>query len=318
MIFDDFQREYARDLVGELIYARVRLLADRLLRRRDPLVYARGAHNHRDALGDVVNDFVVDVLIGERQVDYVMATARHLDDFDRLVRRQLRRYLARTRMRTVVDNLIDRSVSAMRSPPFAAAGSGELERFALADEPGDPDTSVMEAQLRRAAALAQAVPKIPSEATERAPKIYDGEGLRRVLTVLCRAVTSPLSRQDLQTFFEDLLTAWAPSFLEPGEEQDSPAVDLTPSEQSVVNETAHELVATMTDEDRLIFQYKFANLPDREVAEALGLSRQSTAPRKQALFARLIEELADYERQLQTAVLARINLLIDLAGEDVG
>lgn len=317
MNFADFQVEYGRDLVGELIYARVRLLTDQLLRRRDPVVYARGAHDYRDALGDVVNDFVVDVLIGERQVDYVMAAAHGLDDFDRLVRRQIRRYLARTRMRTVVDNLIDRSVAEMRSPPFAVSGSGILERFTLAEYPGDPDTAVTEAELRRAAALAQAVPKIPSEATERAPKIYDAEGLRRVLTVLCRAVKSPLSRQDLQAFFENLLTAWAPSFLEPEEEQDRPAVDLTPSEQSVVNEAANQLVATMTEEERLIFQYKYANLPDREVAGALGLSRQSTAPRKQALFTRLTDELSDHERHIQSAVLARINMLIDLAGEDV-
>lgn len=318
MTFDDFAREHSRNLVGDLIYARVRHLTDGLLRRRDPVVYARGAHDYRDALEDVLNDFVVDVLIGERQVDYVMATARDLDDFDRLVRRQLRRYLARTRVRTVVDNLIDRSVAAMRAPPFAASGSGDLERFTLADEPANLGTGATEADLRRAAALAQVVPKVPSEATERAPKIYDAEGLHRVLTVLCRAVKTPLSRHDLQSFFDDLLTAWAPSFLEPGEDQDRPAVDLTPSEQSVVNEAADQLVAAMTEQERVIFQYKYANLPDREVAARLGLSRQSTAPRKQALFARLTDELSGHERHVQSAVLARMNMLIDLKGEDVG
>jgi hypothetical protein len=313
MSFEDYQREYGSELVGERIYARVRLLTDRLLRRRDPLVYARGSHDYRDALEDVVNDFVVDVLIGERQLDYVMATAGDENGFDRLIGRQLRRYLARTRTRTVVDNLLDRSVQALRAAPFMSSGTGALERFTLANAAGDVHGDITESDVRRAAALAQSIPKIPSEGTERAPKVYDADGLRRVLIALCRSVPAPVSRQDLQTFFEALLTAWTPSFLEPGEEQDRPAPSLNPSEESLVNETATHLVSSMTDEERLIFQYKYANLPDRQVAAALGLSRQAAAPRKQALFRRLMEELSDHEQSLQGAVLARINLLIETA-----
>src|SRR5262249_39412435 len=104
MTFDQLTAEFHSELVGGLIYERVRELVDRLLRHRDPTIYARGAHDYRDGLEDVLNDFVIDVLIGERQIDYVMITVDDLDGFDKLIQRQLRRYLARTRTRTVIDN----------------------------------------------------------------------------------------------------------------------------------------------------------------------------------------------------------------------
>jgi hypothetical protein len=171
MTFEDFEAEYRSELVGDLIYTRVRQLVGRLLRHRDPTVYARGAHDYRDALDDVVNDFIVDVLIGERQIDYVMSTAGDLDSFDRLIGRQLRRYLARTRERTVVDNLIDRSIQVLRAPPFEAQGIGELERYVLAGAPVLNEGSPTESELRLAVARAQAVPKIlaQGEGRSRAP-----------------------------------------------------------------------------------------------------------------------------------------------------
>lgn len=310
MSFATLEHEYRSVLIGDEIYARVQLLAERLLRRRDPTVYARGAHDYRDALGDVVNDFVLAVLIEERQIDYVMSTAADLDSFDRLLGRQLRRYLARTRVRTVIDNLLDRATSLLREAPFVAQGSGSAETFSLdpALEPSDAPAS--EGELRRAAALAQAVPKIPSHGEERAPKVYDSDGLRSVLVILCRQVAPAITRRDLQTFFEHLLTAWTPSFLEQSEDFEEPASDLLPSDEVVISETAMQLAASMNDEDRLIFRYKAANLPDRDLATALGLSRQSTAPRKQALFARLMTELSDVDQELRARVLGHLSSLL--------
>lgn len=310
MTLASLEHEYRTVLIGDEIYARVRLLAERLLRRRDPKVYARGAHDYRDALGDVVNDFVLAVLIEERQIDYVMATVTDLDSFDRLIGRQLRRYLARTRTRTVIDNLLDRAISLLREPPFVSEGSGSTETFSLGDSSNPSDGYATESDLRRAAALAQAVPKIASRGEERAPKVYDRAGLARVLVILCRQVATALTRQDLQTFFGYLLTAWTPSFLEQGEDFEEPASDLLPSDEAVISETAMQLATDMNDEERLIFRYKAANLPDRDLATALGLSRQSTAPRKQALFTRLMTELSDVEEELRARVLGHLSILL--------
>src|SRR5688500_17677047 len=110
MTLEELYAEYSeaspsgdRRLIGSFIYGRVRALVERYLRRRDPRSYAQCAHDYRDSLDDVCHDFALEVLIGERQIDYIMSVAATIDDFDRLVQFQLRRFLARTRNRTVVD-----------------------------------------------------------------------------------------------------------------------------------------------------------------------------------------------------------------------
>lgn len=316
MTFGDLQAEYERELIGTLIYERVVELTRRYLRRRDPRIYARGSHDHRDGLEDVVNDFIVDVLIGERQIDYIMATATDLDSFEALTNRQARRYIARTRARTVIDNLIDRSVVILRERPFRAEGRGSTERFRLQDA-GGSDLPASQVEIRLAASLAQRIPKVIGQGEERSPKIYDKKALETVLAVLARNVSGSISRNDLQSFFEYLLTPWAVSLLEPKEELESAAQQLTPGEQAIVEETCQRMIQNMTNEDRLIYQHKFANIPDRVVADALGLSRQSTAPRKKALFEAIAGELSELETHVQEGVLIRLNGLIASTGLDV-
>lgn len=310
MILQDLQEEYERDLVGSLIYERTRNLIDRFLRHRDPRIYAGGAYDYRDSIEDVLNDFVLEVLIGERQIDYVMSVAEDLADYDRLVQRHIRRYLARTRNRTVVDNLIDRSIPILRSDPFSVVSeAGGSEGFGMADRDYSVTGVATDDELRRAAALSQAIPKVRSEATERAPKVYTAEHLAAVLRILVETVSGPIDRSELQKFFDLILTAWTPSFLDTDEGAISD-VDEGPEEATLVNDTAQRILEEMSAEEMIIFQYKHANLPDRELAAHLGLSRQSTAPRKAALFARIEAEIADLEPRTRARVLYHVSLKI--------
>ena len=316
MKLSDLQKEFSEALIGERIYSRVNSLVEGMLRRRDPTIYARGAHDYRDALADVTQDFILDVLIGERQIDYVMSVSPDIESFDRLVTRQIRRYLARTRARTVIDNLIERSLPILRKAPFVTHAGGGEDRFslggALVDDPaGD------EARLRTAVALAQAVPKTIGQGEERAPRIYDQEALTGVLSILCTQLKRPVFRADLQDFFHILLTPWATALLDLDAEEHARRT-LTPEEEAVVNEVSQTMVAEMSDEERLIFQYKYANMPDREIASALGLSRQSTAPRKRELFLRISSQVEGLALDIQQAVLARVNAIIAIGGVDTG
>lgn len=317
MTFADLQGEFDRELIGELIYRRVSILTERYLRRRDPKVYARGSHDYRDGLEDVVNDFVLQVLIGERQIDYIMTTAVSLESFDALTNRHLRRFLARTRVRTVVDNLIDRSVVILRSEPFASRGHGSDEIFFLG-APVEALAQPARAELQMAVTLAQRVPKILGHAEVRAPRIYERDGLKAILMILVSTVSAPVRRSDLQDFFGDLLTPWGVALLEATEEVDPPARALTPSEMAVVEETSRTMFENLTDEGRLIFQYKYANLPDRALAQAVGLSRQSTAPRKKAVFEQIAGLLDRLDHHLQEGALMRLNELIAATGVDTG
>jgi hypothetical protein len=62
-----------------------------------------------DAEQDVVQSVVLDLLLAEGQLDYLMATAVEFSDFQNILTFQVRRYLARQRRRTVIDNLLDRA-----------------------------------------------------------------------------------------------------------------------------------------------------------------------------------------------------------------
>ena len=310
----DLRSEFDSVLLGDLIYARVRLLVRRLLARRDPRVYARGAANLDDGLGDVLNDFVLDVLIkeGDPQIVYVMTTASTLADFDRLILHHARRYLARTRTRTVTDNLIDRSRRVLIADPFElVSGSGSSEAYGLRGRSYDGRSASTERELRQAATLARAVPKLATDATERAPKVYDADGLSAVLRILVDSVSSPVRRSDLQGFFDDLLTAWTPSVLGLPEDQQVTGATESAEERALVRDSARRLVESMNDEERIIFLSKYAGIADRDVAERLGMSRQSVDPRKRALFVRIQEELSDVDDHLQAAVVKQT--MIDLA-----
>lgn len=316
MTFARLRREYDDELIGEAIYARVASLARDYLRRRDPRVYARGSHDYRDGLEDVLNDFVMDVLIRERQIDYIMSTAVDLNDFDALMNRHLRRYIARTRVRTVIDNLIGRSIAILRHPPFDAEGRGSDERFWLSESNANhaPPT---QNEIRMAASLAQPVPKVIGQGEERAPRIYDKDGLTAALVILVNTVTGFVTKGDLQKFFEHLLTPWAVSLLELPEGFEATSRELTPSEEVIAEETSQRIIGNMATDDRVIYQYKFANVPDRVVADAIGLSRQATAPRKKALFENISAELIGLETHVQEGVLVRLNSLIATTGLDI-
>src|ERR1700737_1438512 len=74
----------------------------------DPQIYGRVVR-WEDGIEDVVQEVVVRLLLDEGQLDYIMAVSRDEGDFQRLLQWQIRRFLARRRQRTIIDNLLDRS-----------------------------------------------------------------------------------------------------------------------------------------------------------------------------------------------------------------
>lgn len=303
MTLAELLAEHRDAFVGEQIYERVRQLTERILRRRDPRVYAQGSHDYRDALDDVVNEFVLSVLIKERQLDYIFEVATQIEDFDRLINHHVRRFLARTRLRTVVDNLLDRSVEILREPPFRViSGIAPKESFGLLGI-SYVHSVVSSAAIRTAAVLARNVPTDKTQASERAPRVYDANSLSTVLSILLTSVGAPVTRETLSEFFEQSLTAWYPGTLDTDEQRDTQDPGFDPEEVILIRDTAERMIAEMSEEDGIIFTYKHANLPDRVVAQRLGLSRQSTAPRKAALMARLRTVLAELDGPVQAGVL---------------
>src|SRR5260370_6664343 len=108
MTLVELREEYRSVRIGEKILEEVRQTVHQVCRRYDPQIYG-GAASWDDAEGDLVQSVVLDLLIGEGQLDYLMATAVEIGDFQNLLKYQVRRYIARKRRRTVIDNVIDRA-----------------------------------------------------------------------------------------------------------------------------------------------------------------------------------------------------------------
>ena len=313
-----FQSEFANKVVDKLIYGRTTKIIKSLLSRRDPTIYA-GTASAADGLSDVVQNFVIEVLIDEGQLDYIFTVATSADDFDRLLRFQGRRYLARTRVRTVVDNLIDRAVRLLRSEDdVQVTREGRGEFFVRRDTDGTPQTLDSGNCLNRAVALAAAVPKILGDGEDRAPIVYSSEGLGKVVGILLRTCAKPICIADLDDFFSKLLTAWKPSFLG----LDSEAANLADKalrpedevlareEEMLATNVATSLADEMNSEEQEIFAFKHANLADRVLAAHLGISRQSLHPRKQRLFGRIADQIGDLSPSTQIAVLEQLSSII--------
>ena len=303
-MFEELRAEYLAETMGSRITERVRSLLEAMLRKRDPVIYARGARDYRDALDDVLHDFTIDVLLHEGQLSYAFDNAADVNGFDRIINRQLRRYLARTHERSIVDNLIERSVRLVADlESVVLQGEGDHRSFVLASDTTEPAG----VSFAHAALMAgNAVPKIYSNPDERNPKVYTDENLRTLLRVFLSEYRMPVRTPELQELFELLLTPWTTSVLGLDEVVGVETLELTPEEQVMVNMVAERITESWTELEAVVFRYKLGNLPDAELANRLGVSRPTAANAKSDLFSDLARELMDVDQHVRPAIITKI------------
>lgn len=303
MSLEDLLTEFDTVRVGPIIHARVTTLVRSALRKRDPRVYADGAHAAEDALDDVVHNFF-EFLLGhgdKSQLKYAVDNSSSIDHFDALLTRQLKMFLARTRRRSVVDNLLDRSFKI-------SDGHSKLSTDGRSIWCGEVlEQTLSEQQLRKSASLGlEAVPRIYTNPDERNPKIYTDDDLAVLLVVVLEDLGQPVTRRELHEILEFLLTPWLATVLGLEEDLQPKSLDLLPVEKTVVENQALAIVRTMTSRQVTIFRYKVSELSDTELARALGVSRPTAAKEKEELLAHLRVQLDELDERVATAVLGRI------------
>lgn len=313
MSLDELRAEYLDRTVGPLIHARVLKLVEQQLRRRDPQIYARGAHDYRDALEDVSQDFIEEVLLNRGQLAYIFDTAATIDDLDALANYQIRRYLAQTRERTIVDNLIERAVAILRADELVSvSGTPASPTFLLSSIELPTAIDNRHARLSAAVALAkESVPRTFSDPNERLPKVYTDPALSTLLRVFLRESACEVRTPDLQKLFEVLLTPWLTTVLGLDEAENPLLEALAPGERVMVEETAVRIATSWSEEDVIVFRYKLSNTRDELLARRIGVSRPTAAARKQDLFDRLREELADIEPALRQPLIHHLAAITD-------
>jgi DNA-directed RNA polymerase specialized sigma24 family protein len=77
-----------------------------------------------------------------------------------------------------------------------------------------------------------------------------------------------------------------------------------------IEETVSNLLASLDSEAKLIFALKMANLPDREIASRLEVSRPTVSIKKAACLNKIREELHTVEADLHQAILSETHLRI--------
>lgn len=312
------RQEFDQVVIGELIYKRVERVMRRLLKKRDPRIYARGAHDFETELGAIVNDFIMAVLLAEArpQINYIIDNAGTLQHFDALVERHARKFLAANRVRDVPSNMVDRALKRMRKPPFVVVHeAGVRSRFGIEGKVYGDTPRHTSREVNAAASLAALVPRLQITAEERLPRMYDEHGLVAVLTILLETVTEPVSIEVLQEFFDGLLTAWQSSLLVEVDDRTTPARDVSPDSEPLINESVASIFPTLTADDRLLVWAYLAGAPDADTGRQLGIERTAVIARRQKLFMRLRSQLDGLNGSQAEAVVRRLGERISL---DVG
>jgi hypothetical protein len=303
MTFEDLRREYEVERIGLGVLGEVRSIVHGLSRRYDPTIYA-GVTSWRDAEEDVAQGVVVDVLLAEGQLDYLMSVSTDIESFRRLLRFQIKRYLARKRQRSVVDNLLDRAREIMSRPPFVVVGSAGYGLEGRAVE----DRDATEAELRRAIGAASGVPRVPVGSADRAPIVYSKEDLARLLVLVTTSLPCRLSIRDLDSILKSVLTGWVASFLYDFEEARTASVmDLSPEEAMVAKTATQEILDRCPAEGVLILARRLEGVRAESIAEELGVTRQTVAARQKRLWGIVRDVLSDLPEQLQEAAIAELS-----------
>ena len=306
MTLHEFRRRLASDrndpiawawLLGELTR-----LTTPVVRRYSTRVYAGGV-SWSDALEDLVAEVVTYLLLGERQLDYILDTASDESHMSALLVRQVKRQLGRRRMVTVVDNLIGRCRQILDEEPFEAPETGVYRLSGVGIATISP---ALDAELRAAAMEVARFPR-QSSSGDRAPTVYSTEILKRVLKVVAQLLPNGFTIRDLDAIFRLVLTDWFPSFLEGDEETLPVEIGLLTEEESEVTETKERILAECTDEHLFVLRGKFDSRSDGDLARELGVSRPTLAKRKEEVLGLMERELIGLSEAVQTAVMAEIN-----------
>ncbi len=299
MTFEQLRAEYERERIGALILERVAALVRKVAKRYPPGVYAEIGTWDDEAFAALTQSFVTRALLADGQLDYTMAQASELSDFDRLTRHQLRRHLRSLRRRSVVDNLVERAAALLDGGDDSAPRARPREVIAAA---------VQRVRL---------IPREVGDPHDRAPRVYSDEDLKRVLDAIRHELREEPTLYDVRNVLATVLTAWVPSDLLPLQDDSDiepeyptaeggpmmAAAELAPEDLAVAVEVVERVTARLDTADASLLRLKFAGTSDAEAAKAAGVSRPTIAARKQRLVADLEADLDDLDEPIQRRIL---------------
>lgn len=218
--------------------------------------------------------------------NYMIDIAPTIEDFRRLLARQVRRRLARRRTRTVVDNLIDRSRPLLASAPFVRHQRHQATTYGLTGA----DTETRAATFPELRAAADAIRSLPQRGHiggERAPIVFSTVVLTEALRRVAESLPVAFTIGELDRILRLALPHFLPSVLD----SDDAFTEHTPINRAAVRRCVGDLRVRLDDEGRVVLGMKLAGASDREVGAALGVSRRTAVNRKARVYGALEDVL---------------------------
>lgn len=319
MTLRDLRLEYERETIGPAILEEVRRVCAAQARRYPPAVYARSHSWSGDAVDELVQDVMVERLLGEQQLAYLFDTAADLSHWRALLTRQVKITLARRRVRTVVDNLLERAgrrLADSEEVETITFSGNKVFRRVGAQAPYRP---LADDEVRRVVERVRALPRRRPGRGERAPSVYSGDGLAALLDMVLREAPGGVAVRDLGRIFESVLTDWVPAVLEL-EETDSGSgpSDMEPGEAVEVKMLASQIVSGLSEEETQILLGYLAGLPYNEVAGRVGVSTPTLLKRRHALLDRIRAAAGDLDEAAQDRLMDEIALATVMQGNEDG
>jgi DNA-directed RNA polymerase specialized sigma24 family protein len=297
--------------VGRLWLDEIRMAAPRVARRYSPSVYARTAAWDNDAIDDLVQD-VVERMMVKGQAEYICDVANDFGHARALIYRQVKMTLIDRRQRTAVDNMFDRAVERLGSPPFE-----QVKKKPRSWRITDPEGNLL-ADSRRLTTMLAALPRLPGNGTERASAIWTTETLTDALGLICNVV-GEVDEPELRRILDESLTVFATAEVvsdDAGTEGRSGELD--PSDLTMANELTDRLLAALTREEATLLAGKWIGDSDGDIARRLGVSRPTAAKYKESSFAKVRDELFAQNEAVVGYVFGRLqSLVITKAGGGV-
>jgi hypothetical protein len=284
MTFSAFRDEYETDVIGPRLWKLLRELAENVARRYPPLVYNNGQSWNTDSYEDLSQDVVVDLLIGEGQLEFIFEVSGSVEDIRRLLVRQIKRALSRRRVFTVVDRLISRIRKFAVVEPFSMKRVGR-EDWITFDSSDEVFRNLSDDERAMAIRDCFSVTRLVANSrSERASMVYSTLNLKELVSRIV-SVGGGVGIRDLSRILESLLTPWLASILGDTEELDVPAAT-DPSgemENAEMRVKVKSFALGLTSSDLSIILSKAQGIADQDVASQIGRSRPWVAERKKTV-----------------------------------
>lgn len=300
---DTLAREYRTMGIGPVLLEEVREVIRGVVRGYDPVVYGQVV-SWELGLDDLVQEFGLEVLVGQGQLDYAMTVAGDRLHFRRLMARQVRYLLARRRRRTIIDNLLDRAKKRVNAPPFRLLSGRSEWSYTLADKAVAPGR-VSQGEAHDLASGMADLPVVPSRSRRRAPTVYSEGTLERILATVAGSVACSVRVSDLDRIFGIMLTSWVPAFVKDSGRAlaQAEAGGLSSEQRAIVNQQVRRIARSCSSSHREVLRLKLEGSSDREVADALELSRPTASKRKREAMRELARELEGLDDDVRIAVM---------------